>query len=325
MKLFLFTLSLILLLVGCGTNNNSSNTVSIINIQTVADSLILFGENVISTSLYERDLAINPKGDEIIYTLGDYKQSKRSLVIVNKENGSWGDPEIMSISGKYHDIEPFYTKGGERLFFASNRPIYSDSTRNDYNIWFSDKIENAWTAPKALDTIINTKGNEFFPSLSDAGNLYFTATRKNGIGREDIFISRLVAGKFESPEPLPSEVNSKYYEFNAYISPKEDLLIFSSYGRTDGMGGGDLYISRKDQNGIWKESVNMGELVNSDKLDFCPFIDWNNGNFYFTSERVNNGNTELQSIDDIKSIANNAENGFGNIYKIGLDKLDGIE
>lgn len=295
-----------------------------VDIESTVDSLTLFGKNLISTPLYERDLAINPQGNEIIYTLGDYKQLKRALVIVRKVNGLWEKPEILNISGTYQDIEPFFANNGNRLFFASNRPINKDSTRNDYNIWYSDKIENVWTDPIALDTVINTRGNEFFPSLSEKGNLFFTATRENGIGREDIFISNFEGGQFESPEPLPKEINSEMFEFNAYISPKEDFIVFSSFGRDDGFGGGDLYFSRKDEAGNWSPSKNMGQRINSDKLDYCPFIDWDNRNFYFSSERIIQNNSELKSIDEIKHLANDVMNGFGNIYKIGLDQIENV-
>ena len=312
---------LLILLLSCRSNNDSLKTTSFITIQTVADGLTLFGESVISTSLYERDIAITPQGDEIIYTLGDYKQTKRCLVVLNKENGKWTKPEIMSISGKYHDIEPFYTNKGNRLFFASNRPIDNDSTRNDYNIWFSNRTEGGWSEPESLDSIINTTGDEFFPSLSEKGNLFFTATRKNGIGREDIFKSEYEEGKFKSPKPLSGAINSTLYEFNAYVSPAENLLIFSSFGRDDGFGGGDLYISRKDENGEWSQAKNMGAVINSDKLDYCPFIDWENRNFYFTSERMAPDNQELESVKSLQLIANSTLNGFGNIYKIGLNEL----
>ncbi|NJK96391.1 MAG: exo-alpha-sialidase, partial [Bacteroidales bacterium] len=169
------------------------------------------------------------------------------------------------------------------------------------------------------------KGDEFYPSLSEKGNLFFTATRNNGIGREDIFISEYEKGKYTLPKPLPAEINSALYEFNAYISPKEDMIIFSSFGRDDCFGGGDLYISRKDGNGKWSQSKNMGKLINSDKLDYCPFVDWENRNFYFTSERMALDNKEVKSVNSLKQIANKTINGFGNIYQIGLDEIEKSE
>lgn len=308
-------------LLKCQDKNEQSRAYSI-DIQTMANDLILFGENVISTPLHERDLAISPEGNQLIFTLCDYKQNKRCLVVLNKENGNWKDAEILKISGKYQDIEPFYYNNGNRLYFASNRPIYNDKTRDDYNIWFSDYINGNWSEPVALDSIINTRNDEFFPSLSNKGNLFFTATRDHGMGREDIFMSEFVDGKFQSPKPLPVEINSPLFEFNAYINPDENLIIFSSFGRSDGFGGGDLYISRKDNEGKWTQSKNLGGLINSDKLDYSPFVDWNSRNFYFTSERITLDNNNLENIDELKELSNSTLNGFGNIYKIGFDKLE---
>lgn len=310
-----------LFLLNCQSNSDQSKAYSI-DIKTTANGLTLFGENVISTALYERDLAISPQGNQLIYTLGDYNQNKRCLVVLNQKNGNWANAEILNISGKYPDIEPFYSNNGDRLYFASNRPIYEDETRDDYNIWFSDRINGNWSEPVALDSIINTRSDEFFPSLSNKGNLFFTATRDYGMGREDIFRSEFVAGEFQSPKPLPVEINSASFEFNAYINPEENLIIFSSFGREDGFGGGDLYISRKDNTGKWTKSKNLGGSINSDKLDYCPFVDWKSRNFYFTSERITLDNKKLENIGELKELSNSTLNGFGNIYKIGFDKLD---
>ena len=109
-------------LLNCQSNSDQSKKYSI-DIHTIANDLTLFGENVISTPLHERDLAISPEGNQLIFTLCDYKQNKRCLVVLNKENGNWKDAEILKISGKYQDIEPFYYNNGNRLYFASNRPI----------------------------------------------------------------------------------------------------------------------------------------------------------------------------------------------------------
>ena len=310
-----------LFLLNCTPKTESPKAYSI-NLKATADHLMLFGENIISTPLYQRDLAISPQKNEVIYTLGDYKQNKRCLVVINQKNEIWTAAKILNISGKYQDIEPFYSNNGNRLYFASNRPIYNDTTRTDYNIWYSDRITNGWSDPIALDSIINSKGDEFFPSLSDQGNLFFTATRNDGLGREDIFISEFIANKFTLPKPLPAEINTSQFEFNAYISPKEDLIIFSSFGRSDGFGGGDLYISRKNDSGKWTESKNLGEAINSNKLDYCPFIDWESRNFYFTSERMLIDNKKLETIQELKERSNSPLNGFGNIYKIGIDKLE---
>ncbi len=285
------------------------------------DSPELFAEHIVSTALYERDIAISTEGDMVIHTLGNYKQTRRCLVMIRKVEENWSEPEIVTLSGKYQDIEPFITPDGSRLYFASNRPIDGDTSRADYNIWFSDRVDDNWGNPVALDTLINTRGDEFYPSVSEDGDLYFTATREEGLGLEDIFHSTFVNGEFQRPVALDSTINSSRYEFNAYISPDEELIIFSSYGRQDGFGGGDLYYSTRNENGSWNKSINMGPSVNSTKLDYCPFVDWPRNNFYFTSERVAANRQPITSIDDLILESNSILNGYGNIYRVGFKNL----
>lgn len=313
-------LLLCLVIISCQQQSNTVDR-TIVDIDSTPDTLSLLGKGVIATPLYERDIAISPLGNEIVYTLADYKQTRRGLVILTRKGEQWSEPVLMTISGKYMDIEPVFSSDGQRLYFASNRPIYNDTTRQDYNIWYSDRLNDGWSAPIALDSLINTRADEFYPSLSRNGNLYFTATRPDGIGREDIFVAELVDGRYQTPQPLPAEINSALYEFNAFISPDEDYLLFGSFGRSDGLGGGDLYISEKDSLGHWTQARNLGSPINSDKLDFCPFVDTASRNFYFTSERTGHQKSPIKSIAELQTAANSPLNGFGNIYKIRFEAL----
>ena len=309
-------LIIILFLVSCQPKEKLS-----FDLNATSAEAEIFAPDLISTGLNERDLAISPDGSEMIYTLGNYDQSLRCLVQIKKEGDTWGEKQIVNFSGRYNDIEPFYTVDGKQLYFASDRPMDVDTKRSDYNIWVSNKIENSWSEPQPLDTIINTKGDEFYPSLSKYGNLYFTATRADGIGKEDVFMSKATNGTFEKPMVLDSTINTTTFEFNAFINPNEDLLIFSSFGRDDGLGGGDLYYSKKNANGQWSASQNLGIAVNSDKLDFCPFIDYVNGNFYFSSTKTEANTSKHESIDAFEQHANKVLNGMGNIYRISIDSL----
>ncbi len=307
-------------LIGCQTEEkNHENS---IELKPIGKSLSLFGEGVISTSLYERDLAISADGNELIYTLGNHRQTRRCLVGTKKVDGNWKEPEVLNISGEYQDIEPFFSLNNQRLYFASNRPIFGDSLRNDYNIWYSERKNQSWAPPIPLDSNINTKGNEFFPSLSRNGNLYFTATKSDGFGKEDIFVSKNQNGNFLDPTVLSEAINTETYEFNSFISPNEDFIIFSSFGRTDDLGGGDLYISEKDKDGNWKPSRNLGNEINSPQLDYCPFVDEQLKNFYFTSERLQTQKGRIEDISDFRKVANAPGNGLGDIYSISFESLD---
>ena len=315
-KLYTRLLLISLLLISCKDMDEPVQ----LDFETSPNSLELLFSGEISTHLNQRDFTLSPDRNEIIYTLGNQDQSRRILVSRKKVNGIWGEPTVLPFSGTHQDIEPFFAPGGYMLFFTSNRPIYRDSTRTDYNIWLADQVNGEWIEPVALDSLINTKGQEYYPTISSSGNLYFTATRSDGLGLEDIYLSELKDGSYQTPKVLGSTINSASYEFNAFVNPEENLIIYSSYGRPDGNGGGDLYYSTKDANGNWQTAKNLDVPINSDKLDFCPFYDEKTGTLYFSSLRSNFPKT-MNSVEEFIKLTEKPTNGLSSIYRITLKPL----
>ncbi len=292
------------------------------NILRPPTELEILAPDVISTSLYERDIAISADGQMLVYTLGDYKQTIRNLVMISLQEGSGSEMTMLPFNSSHHDIEPFFSTDGSRLYFASNRPIGGDTSRFDYNIWYVEVNDGDWSVPVPMPEEINSLGDEFYPAVSSSKTIYFTASRPDGIGREDIFLSKWIEGNYQDPELLDSMINTEFYEFNAYISPDEDLLIFSSFGRPDDIGGGDLYISQRNEEGQWIAARNLGQSVNSPALDYCPFVDLESGTFYFTSERSNGTDlSPINSIEEMRNYAARIQNGFGNIYFAPIEFL----
>ncbi|NOS90280.1 MAG: hypothetical protein HOP30_00005, partial [Cyclobacteriaceae bacterium] len=118
-------------------------------------------------------------------------------------------------------------------------------------------------------------------------------------------------------------VNSKMYEFNAFVAPDESYILFTSYGRKDDMGGGDLYLSVKDASNRWKPAVNLKE-INSAQLDYCPVVSPDGMVLFFTSERHQLPVSFKDKVSDyrlIKGIYEEPLNGTGNIYWMDWAKL----
>lgn len=292
-----------------------------VDLDTGPGKVEIFGPGWISTPLNERDFALAPDRKAIVFTLGNYTQDQRCLVAVKWEGERWTEPEILPFSGQYQDIEPFFTLDGKRLFFASDRPLDSDAItgRTDYNIWTVEKTASGWGVPRPLDPIINTTADEFYPAVSSNGNLYFTAVRDSGPGKEDIYLSQFSNNAYGEPIALDSAINSETYEFNAYISPDEQHLFFSSYGRTDDLGGGDIYYSTRSDTGNWAPAVNLGPEINSGFLDYCPFVDFSRGILYFSSNRHPTGEPGFSTAAQFIEATRRIENGLSNIYHIRLD------
>lgn len=283
----------------------------------------LFSPGIISTGLGERDFAISPDGKVILYTLQSPQGMFQTILEIKKQpDGSWSKPVIASFAGKYSDLEPAFSADGKKLFFSSNRPL-SGTEIKDFDIWVVEKDNGKWGEPKNIGAPVNTAEDEFYPSVAKNGNLYFTAAYKNAVGKEDIYMAQRQNDKYNEPVPLDTAVNSKTYEFNAFVSPDEDYILFTSYGRKDDKGRGDIYISRKDAAGKWQQAKNLS-FLNSEKLDYCPFVSPDKKILFFTSERNNlkrsfPGNPV--NLDELSRQFISPQNGSGDIYWISTDTL----
>lgn len=118
--------------------------------------------------------------------------------------------------------------------------------------------------PVNLGPVINTGAWESQPSLSSDGRtLYFASARGGGFGKSDIWTSYLQDnGKWSTPQNLGKLINTKGSEMAPFIHPDGQTLYFSS-DRHVGMGGIDLFVTRRDSAGHWSEPVNLGYPVNT--------------------------------------------------------------
>lgn len=283
---------------------------------------ILFSEGFISTSINERDFAISPDGTEIYFTVSVPQSVFQTIVMSKKDKrGNWSTPEVASFAGKFSDLEPALSADGKTLYFASNRPLEGKQPK-DFDIWKVERTGNTWSEPKNLSSPVNTETDEFYPSIAKNGNLYFTAQYKDGVGREDIFLASWKTDHYEKPIPLDTAVNSKGYEFNAFIDPDEQFILFTGYGRKDDSGRGDLYMSVRDDSGHWLPAKNI-KFLNSKMLDYCPYVSPDKKILFFTSERNDlpasfEANTSYKKI---KELNQTTLNGTGNIYWVSFEKV----
>jgi Tol biopolymer transport system component len=157
------------------------------------------------------------------------------------------------------------------------------------------RLAGGWSEPIHLGPAINSEKDEYYPSVTREGHLYFTSEREGGPGKEDIYRAEYFNGSWLTARPLDTGVNSAYYEFNAYVSPDESLLIFTSYGRSDDTGRGDLYFSKKNTDGSWSPATNL-KAANSTDLDYCPFVSPDGKTLYYTSEKAGKKNGNIYML-----------------------------
>jgi outer membrane protein OmpA-like peptidoglycan-associated protein len=148
---------------------------------------------------------------------------------------------IKPLGAGINDIEwdhhPSLSADGKTLVFASER--FGGSGGSD--LWISKAGDKGWSAPVNIGGPVNTSGNEITPCLSPSGQeLYFASDALPGRGGFDIYLSRLIAGKWSVPEPLGLPFNSGDDDvfFNGSLSGD---TIYLASNRVGGKGGFDIY------------------------------------------------------------------------------------
>jgi OmpA-OmpF porin, OOP family len=136
-----------------------------------------------------------------------------------------------------------------------------------------------WGSPASLSNQINSTFREGASTISaDGRKLIFTICGPFGC---DLFESNKEGGTWGKPINLGTGVNTTGWEAQPSLSADGRELYFVS-DRRGGMGGYDIWFSKKTENG-WDKAVNLGPSVNTPYDEIAPFIHVNNQNLYFAS------------------------------------------
>ena len=148
-----------------------------------------------------------------------------------------------------------------------------------------ERAASGWAEPIPFDDVINRE-DVLYPSMTRDGSLYFMNWHwpPDEERSTDIYVSRLIDGKYTEPERVSDKINSRFHDFDPFVAPDESYLIFSSI-RPGDLGNGDLYISFRDKNGSWSEAIHMGPLINSTAGENRAFVTLDGKYFFFTSNK----------------------------------------
>jgi hypothetical protein len=288
-------------------------------------AVVPFAPNVFSQFTNVRDFTILSNENEAYFTLLSALGELSIIMTIQKENNTWSKPKIASFSGQYKDLEPFLSPDGLKLYFASNRPVSKDSTNvKDFDIWYveRDKLNTNWSHPINVGAPVNSSFDEFYPAITSSNNIYFTAIKEGMNGQDDIFVSEWLKNSYQEPRALGVGVNTKGAEFNAFVAPDESYVLFSGWRRSDGVGSGDLYISKR-KNGVWQTATNLGVGINSKSIDYCPFVNSETRTLYITSRRSNIEKKDAGYTDfnELMTEINRYDNGSSRIYKSDFNRF----
>ena len=104
--------------------------------------------------------------------------------------GEWSEPVRINLGDTaYNYLYPAISSDGLTLYFSSDMP----GGFGDYDLWKSTRksVNDDFSHPINLTSIINTAGREVYPMLRTDSLLYFSSDGLPGVGGQDIFYSNL--------------------------------------------------------------------------------------------------------------------------------------
>ena len=250
----------------------------------------------------------------------DYEANKFQLDNLLKDNAKYKVINL-SINTDAEDFGTSYYK--DKIVFASSRTTKANpktSYRNGkpyLNMYIAEMDNGQLKNPENLNKSLNGKMNEGPASFSKDGTfMAFTKnnidlTKKELIVNVEIYFSTYDKEKDKWSKPESFILNNKDYSVGHPSLSADGKTMYFTCNMAGGFGGADIYKVTKGDNGIWGNSVNLGNAINTEGDEVFPFYQEKKGILFFSS----NGRFGLGGLDIFSSTMNGS--GFGNSINIG--------
>lgn len=221
-----------------------------------------------------------------------------------------------NINTEYPDYYPFVTPDESMLVFTSRRRGVVGNAREfdghySSDIFISKVVNGDFEKAKGAGLFVNTEYDDQAVGLSYDGQMlfiYLDNIKEYG----DIYQATASKGKFRNKEKFSEAINSKEFESAATISADGNTLFFAS-SRAGGLGGKDIYMTRKLPTGDWAQPQNLGPTINTPYDEDFPNLFYDGSTLYFSSK----GHNSIGGYDLFKSKWNPEENTWSTPENIG--------
>ena len=185
---------------------------------------------VINSKENEGTAIISPDGQTLVFTRCYVDQDYNAwckLMLSYQLGGEWTVPvPFPFVKEKVNYGHPAFAANGTTLFFSSD----AAEGQGGHDIYFTQvEGDNGWSEPINLGTLINTIGNEQYPTVFK-DTLFFSSDQLAGLGGLDIFKTYLDAkGNWAPPINLRPPLNSGSDDFgfvvDTFATLKQNVLM----------------------------------------------------------------------------------------------------
>lgn len=159
---------------------------------------------------------------------------------VKREGGRWSDPQriLPGSDSTLMVAHPALSPDGQTLYFVSD---CEKGSFGGLDLWKSLRnVDGSWGPAQNLGPMINTAGDEVFPSVRQDGTLYFSSNGRRGFGGLDIYKAVTDDDGRVQVTNLGVPINSAGDDFGiTFVGLAEEGLFSSNRGSSKGYD--DIY------------------------------------------------------------------------------------
>ena len=207
----------------------------------------------------------------------------------------WDEPKLLEeylmINTADEEGAAALNSSGEQMIFTRCR--YDKSKPMGTELYSTSQSRGSWSEPIKVQ-VVGDSIIAAHPALSpDESVLYFVSDMPGGQGGKDIWKAEKQGGSYGKPVNLGTAINTPGDEMFPYVRDNGELYFSSNYH--PGMGGYDLFMATKDDEGNWVVE-NMGSPMNSPGDDFGIAFVKNENRGMFSSNRKGSRSDDLYSF-----------------------------
>lgn len=217
--------------------------------------------NIVNANSDEYVNQYYPLENKLIFTKRYHEDGclKENVFVTAMYDSIWSMPQILFDDFEDVGAANISADGKEIYFSASNWNIGFGSC----DIYCVRLVDGKWGWPTNIRSV-NSSEWESQPSLSVDGKELYFVRRDKKTGTSDIYVSeRNEDGEWNMPSRLNSNINTEGNEMAPFVHCDGQTLYFAS-DTHNGMGGYDLFLSKKDGNDEWSKAINLGFPLNTE-------------------------------------------------------------
>lgn len=239
----------------------------------------------INTKWSEYFPSLTADGEVLIFTRRDF-ESDENFYRSESNKGIWSRPEpLTGVNTPDNEGAQAISPDGSWLIFTGCNRM-GDGSQGACDLYWSQLRKNGWTKPVPFSSIINSPDWDAQPTIgADNKTVIFTSNRPGSRGSMDLWqTTRGADGKWGKPDNLGPTINTPGKDHTPFLHPDGQTLFFAS-DSLPGMGGSDIFFSRRQPDGAWGTPQNLGYPINTKGEEGMLVVSLDGRTAYFASDR----------------------------------------